>query len=222
MKKLISGLLVGVAMAATAQAKIVTYNFTGEISALSITGSNADGAYTSVPLDGVTLTLGQTFHGQFSYDTAVTLTPIHPKHSSAPSLNSSASIAVDQVDHTFLSTQNTGFYTPTIDVYGDGLSMRHYKLKGQSVYSMEIAFYGNNQPQEGVVPDALRLADFARANVFYSYWDFSSSIQTSSISKITSLDRVAEVPEPASYALLLVGLLTMGAAWRCRKPTARV
>lgn len=207
-----------------AQAKIVTYEYTAEITRLIANDYYSDAHdVSSISITPRPITLGDKITGRFSIDTANTDIRYFNNldiavYGSSPNPVRPSTTINDSWGWT--GEPWTGYYTIT--------NAKNYQTfdRFEVVHSMS-----NGGPQVQVVltdpsatvfahrgpPADLDLADFAQAEarLFYGAWPEVNGIRTVGVySTLTGLQRLAPVPEPETYAMLLAGMAVVVAARR--------
>lgn len=208
------------ASATAANAEIVTFEYTAKITDLTERGPWSPIAYhvESSNLPGFTVRNGETITGRLSYDTGMQLVqdPDFPS-SHVYKLGSDANIT-----HTF-TLQGSGTSASVDSVPG-------VRLEDSSSGGDRLTFTGNAggnnwwetyfsltaaRPgyQPAVLPGAAGLSEVAgtsgfTAESFYiTFWD--AGIQLNADAHISSFHVVSSVPEPSTYAMLLVGAVPL-------------
>lgn len=227
MKALFLGLLVGGLTVTAAQAEVVVFDYTAVV-----TGLEADGnAISSFTIDGKAFSAGQTIRGSFGIDLETPLYDWRPdapgaaNHRTYKNDNNIAEMTVDQTGFHFKSAP--GPYLSGFSVGNTAQDDYFYYESGSSVYTdtgdtSQYLMFGLSDRTGQLVssaapPTTLSLDNTTRAD--FSYWLFQSSLPTYTVNgTLTSLTpHVSNVPEPHTYAMLVMGLLTTGALARRRQ-----
>lgn len=222
MKKYISALLGGLLLSLSAQAASVTYNYTASVYLIY----NYD--YTkplplvpsSITLSDGTISTGDVFSGQFTYDTATPLqsstVDYDPTYKgSAPTTASSAQFA-SGVTYAMLAGaaqssigiyDNDPYLHDYLSIYADGRTADERAMTFNFASENEAAMSGPSIP--------VSLDAFERRFIYLEGRINPSSTFTvlASINSLTPA--VTAVPEPETYAMLLAGIGLVG--WTARR-----
>lgn len=222
MKSVLSGLLIGAAMFGTAQAEVVTFQYTAVVDRLIRDFVDTP----SVTFDGMTLAANNTFTGTFTLDLNSALYNDGPPTSTFQRYSSPGNVASVTFDHTGYTFKTfPAPYMSFVSVFNstsDSLGLetavpypnRNEALSFNLVDRQGTAFSGTS------IPATLNFADFEDARMFYFVSPDDGSGNLHAYARLTSLS-IAPVPEPATTAMLSLGLLTLGGvAYRRRKQQA--
>lgn len=200
-----------------AHAEIIQYNFTANNGYVALLG---EGTLDPESIAGG-LREGDTLHGTISYDTEKPADLIQED----PDLSSALYMGNITLSVTF---DRTGYTLSTTDAYAsktDGHSTQPWNYGDTLQISGPVEFFLSNlfgtAFSDTKLPTTLSLVDFDEANVRFSYYSPTEYNWLAFNTQLTSLTRVGEVPEPATYSLLALGLGLMGvAARRKSRPAA--
>jgi hypothetical protein len=215
--------------AGTAQAAILTYEYTAVIDTLQKT-TESDGDHgVMVDVNSTSLVFGQPItksevvHGQIKFDTN---SWINPYYSTPTATNYSSFFNLPYIEFAAGSFGHkvpygyTGFVnvknTPTGDEFNTSFSLS----SGWGGRSLGLSF---TDPTGSVfsstqIPTSLNLSDFASANFFFSYADNGYLTRVEVGGHLTSLQLIsAPVPEPTTISMLLAGMGLIGVAARKKR-----
>lgn len=201
-----------------ARAEIVTYEFTGVINSVREVTNDAAHVEHRVESSAVvpgSVAVGDTFHGTFSYDTAMPVTysdGSYARYDSDPGLPQFINwLALDKSGAS-ISTQ--GQQTAiAINRAADSLY-----LGSGAQNTPYAAFIFHFSDSTGAVlenlsiPADVNINDFSRSSVDIIWSSATDNKYVILESMVTSFDRVSPVPEPSTYALLFAGLAIVGGA----------
>lgn len=230
MKKMI-GLLAAATLASSAQAAVLSYDFTAIVDSVTESDSSQNYLSTSVnssTLAGLPVSIGQVVHGHFSYDTE---TPINDGYQPpAPTQGSyilysgpfaqnsfSAAFANGPAINSVPGTSNLLQVVNNASDFGgaDGFSISTNVFKQQALETGSVFLddLSGTAFNHGGVPAALNFADFGYSTFSYGYVNLSQGPLILSVNaRLDTLTPAAAVPEPSTYAMLAAGLLLL--AWR--------
>lgn len=243
MKKLIMAAVAALSLhVPVTQAAIVTFNYTGQIGFTYqyFWGANAHIEYPSTfVIGGTTLTIGDTFHGQFSYDTSTRLTPVSEydwtTNSYKPSTTqfagaaprNAATLIFDNKTYVYRAPNNGADSGSTLTVFDNNQYLNDYfqhrtELNDQGVQSaLSLTFANANDKtvlNGPIAPSSLTQKDFPRSFIDFSYRAPNSPYSFEILGDINTFEQVAApVPEPETYAMVLAGLALVGWAARRRR-----
>ncbi|MDQ1924653.1 PEP-CTERM sorting domain-containing protein [Massilia pseudoviolaceinigra] len=229
---LVTMILAGV-VASQAHAKLVTFDYTAVVNKTTRYGASTGYATIDVPLisiDGNEIAAGDTQRGSFTIDLDTPTYDWRPEYQTVEyrgSLNNIGSVSMDRSGYSFASEGS--FYESGFSVsnkpYGDSFSfMGSTFRKATSGHygseSMRISLGDTNGDllATDAPPQSLNLAAAEWSQILYGYSPDANGDSLSTWGTLTSLAvrPPSPVPEPASYAMLAVGLLTVGAAARAK------
>lgn len=209
-------------LATSAQAEIVTYTYSGFISAITKYDSSLPWptSVASVLLADGSVSTGLSFQGQFSYDTS---TPLQagpewgPSYSgAAPSNSASLSFSNSNVSYQSAS----GAAASELHIYDNNeyIADQFSVLTGAGDRSLQLIFSADNASvlKGSRIPGSL--SQFTTSNGFYFGGDTADGNTFTAFGAITTLERVSAVPEPETLAMLFAGLALVG--WRQRRKQA--
>lgn len=223
--KIASVLLASLLAVGTAQATVITYNFTATVQSM-FEHDGATGVNTTVNssvMPGVLFANGDTMHGRFTYDTDTALSPYY--QAPVPSQGTYQLYADSQrqnsADVTF---DRTGFTLPSspissIQVADDASTFSGWDIfyagagaifPSGSYQGLTIDLFDSSGKvfANSALPDLLPLAGFSYANVDFAWLRISDGGQMHASGAITSLSLAepTSVPEPDAFLMLLTGL----------------
>lgn len=227
--------LVGLLSALPAFAKVVTYEYTGVVSMITeSTPARMREVGRSTGIPGA-LAIGDTFHGSFSYDTAAPMTPwtgstewasYYSWMSTAQAQAPATSLVVDHSGTTIAGTASA----PSLAI-NKTASSTYFSITPDTDYSvspngsLSFRFYddrASNSP--GLTPlKSLDLDDFYSAAASFT-WNNPNKLMMAEglITSLNNVTAVSPVPEPDSYAMVLVALGAIGGlARRQRRASAK-
>lgn len=223
MRKLLAG-IAGLLCSMSAQAELVTFDYNGMVNFITERPVNfwdgharALGASTIAP---ATIRVGHTFSGRLVYDTE---TPrwfmgdplLEGYYSQAGSAGPgpASSIRFDQAGWQ-LDTRPQSLSAQVVDYMGDVVSLSQ-ALQGNGNLWFHLS--GDADAISGVrLPTDIDLARFDSPFLTLTWINAAGTTSLETRGMLTSLTRVAAVPEPASFALLLGGLAIVAGAARRR------
>ncbi len=226
MKKTIAALVAGLLLSSAAQAAMVTYEFTGYVAQITQYGYVPFGiSYpSSLMADGATYSVGDTFHGSFSYDTATPLTEntdpwSEPGEFRGEAIHHEATLAFDNHNPTYNSAPNGAGATMLVADNHKYLS-DYFDLRNSNG-NFTLGFDFANQTDFSAIngpfaPPSLSLDRFPFANLTLGYYKSGDAYAMEAVGLFTSLKEVSAVPEPSSYSMLLAGAALVGWALRRR------
>jgi hypothetical protein len=230
MKYYLGGLVLGAMVLASAQAEEVTFQYTAVINRTM--AGNVD--QPGIAFSGTTLAENDTLRGivtldrsTYAYsDGAPGPGPITYAHYKDGGSTTRASMTVDRTGFNFtsvpapylsdVSVTNSSYDHVSIDIFNSGYSPGAFA--GQA---LTFDFHDNDGTQlPGLgYPSLSGLAGWETATLLYYIRPNDSNVSYWAYATITAFNQVtAPVPEPASIAMLSLGLLTVGgAAYRRRQ-----
>lgn len=234
MKTRFAAILAGMLFAASAQATVVTFNFTATITSVKEMVNPFSGAeVASSTLAGDPVALGHTVRGTFSFDTATLPTyggtydwgTSFIFEAAGDTLNA-AQFAFDQNSIGFSTTggvPDPRFYHFVEDRPAGNddalyLSASARRSGGTDIMSL------NFEDRDGVafngakLPETLPLAMLESAVFEYDYLGRAadgSQTYLKAVGALTSVEQVSSVPEPTTYAMFAAGLTLL--AWRRKR-----
>ena len=228
--KLLISLLGSLAVLGSAQASVISYDFTATIKLI-----NAYGPHMHVPthpssgtLAGTTYSLGDLVHGHIDYDTE---TGLSDSQNNPPASGTSLFYQSPGAHNVLAATANGGQLMPApgpsdetilqiendvITVSGrDLFALLQYSRHGDEKQVSTLAFFDPTRTMlNGAgIPDSLHLGPTILASVDTGYIFADGSVLYIA-AELTSLTVSAPVPEPSSYLLLLAGLAMI--LFKCR------
>ncbi len=236
MKRTLGGLLFGLLAAASASAQIVMFDFTGMINSTR-ENNRLTGRSLEVPgssLNGTFVVPGNTFRGSFTLDLATPSSSSssnqtiyrHPTSWNLPRKadTNAMTFTVDQSGFTYNSAMNTVFQTNIFvtdqlpGTGGDSLSFIPSPTGQNSFYEttqLWLDDYTGSLFSSTKLPASIDFDALDSATFSYGYSPVDNKQKSLSvIGFLTSITvrAVSPVPEPSTYAMLALGLLTIGAA----------
>lgn len=227
------GALASLVIAGQASATVLHFTFTAVVNDVW-EYDKAGETYTHLGTSnfaGSPITLGNLVHGTFSFNTDAPLSLYQPdtpasgsyKIYSLDSKAASLSFSVGSAGFTSGST-----LPPLAQVANNASTLSGWDTFFFSAYkaydpvmfqSADIALFDKTGTafSTGTLPTALDLADFHYKQLSAAWLRQADGNQMHIEASLTSLVAIAPVPEPASYALLMVGLLAIRGVARQRK-----
>lgn len=213
-------LTAGLAIAGAAHAERYTLKYTATISSIEDHQQSPSPSYTSASADGNVISIDDTVTGYFTFDTA--MPPTHSSTSSAQYGLDEAFGHVIVFDKTGFSQQATTYHSEinvtTASAGGwdhDSVSFHApmYYMDGPGYVAMTTLSF---QAPAGTLGDTALPATLSPFTGWfaYAYVSFEDNETLYFQGDITSASIVSSVPEPGTYAMLLVGLGLV--AWRRR------
>ena len=245
MKRLLAAALSSMCFVASANAAILTYEFTSTVSRVFLSDFNA---HTSTDVDShaaprFTVQMGDVIHGSFTINTAPTLTDCFESGDSV-----CVYIYPDPQSHVKASINGTELQLPSSDASDnvvtqrslDGLGYNRLSIQsGTSLFerSENSSIHFMAAPQhvgvvDGTIPLAmLNLSPNISAEFAYSFNDYTIGLGYSFYGAMTSLTYIGSapgnipptaVPEPETYGMMIAGmaLVAFAARRRANKPTS--
>lgn len=209
-----------------AKAEVLTFNFTGAITTVEVNDQNT----TSSSLNGTSISVGHTIKGTFSYDTKTPVGVAEPWKVGYWSNGSpnNFGFTIDQSGFSFQQSSSAYSTNPAIyyeNYSGSSVTMRtlveRFDLKNYA-WNDAFALFFTSHPDSSMplTPSMLTSVSptaFLDRTFRYRYSNYAIPTATGSASSlqvngtITSLQLVTQpVPEPATYAMLLAGLASIG------------
>lgn len=251
MKRSISGLLFGMFAAASASAQVVTFDFTGmvkltrEFDPNTLRYTEVPGS----TLNGTFIVPGDTFHGEFSIDLATPIDELfysppslggsavlyrNNYDSDQPSVdNNRLTLTFDQTGYTTASPPS-GYGGSSIYVTDSAVKSGADRLTFVPSFAqsstgfrettlLSLYDYSGSMFSTEALPSALNLGATDYSHLFYTFSPVTSRKQLALDGVLTSLTAraISPVPEPSAYAMLALGLLTVGATSYRRKQRHR-
>jgi len=244
MKRLLAAAVSSVCFVASANAAILTYEFTSTVSRLSLEDFNA---HTSTDVlshaaPRFTVQMGDVIHGSFTINTAPTLTGCFESGDSV-----CVYIDPDPQSHVRASINGTELQLPSSDARDNVVTQRSLDGVGFNRLSMQSGtslfersetsgIYFMAEPQhvavvDGAIPLAmLNLSPYISAQFAYSFGDYTTGLGYSFYGAMTSLTYIGSVPgntpplavpEPETYGMMIAGMGLVGllARRRANKPS---
>jgi hypothetical protein len=205
--------LAGMVCSLSASAEIVTFEYTGIVNQVrELTNHDVDGSrrvVSSAVVPG-TIAIGDTFHGSFSYDTALPLSSSGADYASYSGAWDAAGTAASLViDKSGTAISANGQTRVSVHNGNSSDSLFFRPASQDSPYaSFGFSFYDSTGKvfSDLSIPGKVNFNDFWSSDINI-YWDNAASGKTAMVdAMVTSFVKVSPVPEPASYAMLFAGL----------------
>lgn len=220
-------ILISFFYAASANADIITFEYTGTINTLRETNldTGVSRAVVSSSIVPGRIRVGDDFHGTFTLNTHLALDSSTPHSAWYTDMSPNqpyvapTSITFDKTGRSFSSAA----VAPTIVVH---------HTPGLYDFLRILPTWGNNrnlsfdfsEPSAAVLPNLsipsdIHVGDWTKANAALYWLDDAHANYLMMDGMLTSITKVSSVPEPESYAMLLMGLgLVAGVAARRKQP----
>lgn len=227
MKKYISALLGSLLLSLSAHAASVTYNYTATVYLIYNYDYTQPRPLTpySITLSDGTISIGNHFQGQFTYDTATSLQATNLEYDAtyagaAPTTTSGArfdngvtfAMPAGAPQSTIKIYDNNPYLNDYLSIYADGQTADERAMTFNFASENESVMHGS------AIPGALEA--FERRFIYLE----ARVSPTSTFSALASIDSltptVAPVPEPETYAMLLAGIGLVG--WTARRKKTAV
>jgi hypothetical protein len=233
MKTRFAAILAGMLFAASAQATVVTFNFTATITSVKEMVNPFSGTeVASSTLAGDPVALGHTVRGTFSFDTATPRTSggtydwgtAYTFEAAGDTLNA-AQFAFEQNSIGFSTTDGVAeprFYH-FVEDRPEGydalyLSVSASRNGGTDIMSVNFEDLDGVAFDGAKLPETLPLAMLESAVFEYDYLGRAadgSQTYLKAVGALTSVEQVSSVPEPTTYAMFAAGLTLL--AWRRKR-----
>lgn len=235
MKKLLIG-LAGLALWGSAQASVVSYDFTAVVNDIReyATTSSPQVNVQSSSMTGVEVNFGQVLHGHFDYNTS---TPLSQTYQPPTPATGSDQLFNDNTGGSYAHFSVAGTHADPVPGFSSFFSLLHVandnaNFNGQDTFGVStnavsasgatlIDFIWLNDStgqalNSGAIPAVLHLSSFDIA--YYSIGYFTEAGSFVGIdATITSLVPTSPVPEPGSCAMLLAGIAVLARRHRARR-----
>nr|WP_315212360.1 PEP-CTERM sorting domain-containing protein [uncultured Duganella sp.] len=218
MKQLIS-LFGGLILFSSAQAAVVSYDFTATINAIQEgTFTDSQSSVISSAKAGTSYSIGDIVHGHFEYDTQTGLLNYQPAQSP---FGTHLLYEDAGAKNKLVATTSSGATLPAVSP-PPLLQVRDDVEPGSDIFAIGRVDYLDSAYQttsvllidpsanwlnSSAIPSSLLGYSYGLFKTDYFFLNDRSSLGVSA--SITSLTPTSPVPEPASYVMLLAGLLTV-------------
>lgn len=211
-----------------AQAAIVSYQFTASVNSIAEIPGDTDTVnfLSSSSLAGPRISIGDSWTGTFSYDTDMqlgTYQPPQPAQGAHTMYKGFAQTTIKDA-RTGLSFESTLPYpwsTGSLIIWNEATNVGSdifwmYSESNASANGNEFGSVWLNDRNgstfgDATIPLALSLNDFLSASVSYEFSQRGTGNYMHAEAWLLSLTPVIAVPEPATYAMLALGLAFIGA-----------
>lgn len=209
----------------TAGAEVITYQFTATVSAGNVFYPDGSDDPDVAQMGDLQVVAGNTVTGRFSYDTAMPKW-FAPRPNLQMYLGGQGALSLQVVqngwrfDSSAADRPQAGVSTDG-GMYRDGsdhFSFTSHTHDGDHLppYVAGLLFYDKDGTafDTTAMPAALDLRMFEQATLDVQY--YGPAFQSQFYAQLTSLERVAAVPEPANAAMMLAGLALLSGVCRLR------
>ncbi|WP_165390940.1 PEP-CTERM sorting domain-containing protein [Pseudoduganella lutea] len=230
--RIVPVLLLSAVVAMPAQAAIVTYQFTANVSGLTEHPGGTE-IYNNVESSssaGPTISVGDTWTGTVSWNTDLTLGSYQPEQPEQASYR----LYEGFMGATITDAQTGLSYSSDADLAWLALMQVHDGVAGAESDFLSIGTHASGAGFESgdffffnydgsslsgdAPPASLNFADYFTATVSYSFLDVGTENWMQANANITSLTLVtAPVPEPSTYAMLGLGLAALAMTKKLRR-----
>jgi len=203
----------------TSSAAIVTFNYTAVV-----TTAESSGDTSFLPNASAGVVAGTTVHGQFSYDTAASSTSffINTLDYSTGSL-SIVMPAATISGGSFVRVTDGNSGQDRLDVFGapGNFSLQAGTHLTETDFQLNLIDNSSSAFNSLLLPASLDLSTFDIKSMFYREADLYSptgligdaqyiAAQNDFVAQITSLSAVNAVPEPSTWAMMILGFFGIG------------
>lgn len=232
MKLFLASLAFSALATANANAELITFDYTAKVNA-AVHKPKDGGKYElvqSISFNGTTIDLGNTIRGSFTIDLdtrffyhegqGTTYSDYGiPKNTVSPNV---LTMTVDQSGYGFSPKPGRPYFVVRIE---DGSNAHHDSFEFVNAFddensgryeSVAVSLWQNDGSLIAGAPSSLDLSRASSAHLTYNFAPGGSNERFLVAANLTSLSlrTASPVPEPSTYAMMALGLLTLGAVRR--------
>jgi hypothetical protein len=210
-------------VSSASHAEIVKYDFTAHGTSVSFNGGTA--ADFPATAASAYLLANSTIAGTFFYDTTLNAVFTGPNYNDFYSSTGIGVSLTSSAGYHFANNVTTEFGQPSLHV-DDSNPDDLVRIAGTEIDShgasnditLTLTGKGTQVLTSSAIPHALSLNDFT--GTLNIYWTDNAGKEFNYLASVDTLTVAAAVPEPETYAMLLAGLVLVGAARRRKQQKA--